>query len=507
MLAAGARYLLGWTVGVSAARLGAVVSLAAFASLHAMYFVNVKILPFDDIQSPRSVALDAAVLTIALLLAAAAVRSRRLRRARDRWSKPLSAFGLAVLVTSLGALAWYWPRDTRGPAARGDGPNLILLILDSARRDHLGLHGYSRPTSASLDAAAASARVFDAAFATSSWTVPSVRFLLRSGLPGRPTLIDELAARGYVTACFSDNPNLSPRAPLLGGFNRVARSVGPWRVLFAGTVVGDAVERLDPGDDRRLVDRALRWASQTPGPFLLYVHLMDAHAPFRHGPIDGKQRGGRHIAFPAASQGLTADEVEDVIARYDAGIQSADREAGRLLEAASGWGRPYVAIVTADHGESLGESGRWFHGGSLAPELLAVPLLVTGEGVRPGRVHEPVGHTAITTTLLAVANATPPGRLADDLRSAVGGGEVTGGLPPNLAYRVADGYKVIVRSSDGRRRLFNLRTDPEELDDIASRFPERAEILSRDLDPMDPVSAPHPDILERLRSLGYTDAR
>lgn len=84
MLAAGARYLLGWTVGVSAARLGAVVSLAAFASLHAMYFVNVKILPFDDIQSPRSVALDAAVLTIALLLAAAAVRSRRLRRARDR---------------------------------------------------------------------------------------------------------------------------------------------------------------------------------------------------------------------------------------------------------------------------------------------------------------------------------------------------------------------------------------------------------------------------------------
>ena len=507
-VSATARYVLGRLLGVNAARLGSVTSLAAFASRHGIYFVNVKVLPLDDMRSPRSVALDAAVVALALFLGAAAVHSKRMRRARDRWSHSLAAFGLAVLLGSLGALTWFWPRDAPGPVSRGDGPNLVLVIVDSARRDHLGLHGYSRPTSPSLDAVAPSARVFDAAFSTSSWTVPSVRFLLRSGLPSAsPTLVDELAAKGYVTACFSDNPNLSPTAPLLAGFNHVGRSVGRWRVLFAGTVLGDAVERLDPGDDRRLVDRALGWAAQTPGPFLLYVHLMDAHAPFRHAPIDGKQRGGRHIVFPASTQGLTPDEVEDVIARYDAGIQSADRGAGRLLEAASAWGRPYLAIVTADHGESLGESGRWFHGGSLAPELLAVPLVVTGAGVRAGRVGGPVGHTAVTSTLLAAARGIPPGVLVDDLRSASGGGEVTGSLPPNLAYRIAEGYKVILRRSDGYRRLFDLKADPAERHDISGQFPERAEILSVGLDPMSPVSAPHPDLHERLRSLGYVDAR
>ena len=61
----------------------------------------------------------------------------------------------------------------------------------------------------------------------------------------------------------------------------------------------------------------------------------------------------------------------------------------------NGRGRPFVAVITADHGESLGESTRWFHGQTLAPELLAVPLVVLGEGVVPGRVTGPIANTAI----------------------------------------------------------------------------------------------------------------
>jgi arylsulfatase A-like enzyme len=75
---------------------------------------------------------------------------------------------------------------------------------------------------------------------------------------------------------------------------------------------------------------------------------------------------------------MTPEEAEDVVARYEAGVRSADAVAGRLVTALTSRGRPTLAAVTSDHGESLGESGRWFHGGTLAPELLAVPFLLAG---------------------------------------------------------------------------------------------------------------------------------
>src|SRR6185436_18636380 len=103
-------------------------------------------------------------------------------------------------------------------------------------------------------------------------------------------------------------------------------------------------------------------------------------------------------------------------------------------------------------------------------------------GVSAGRVGGPVGHAAIPETLLRAAGGPGTGDATVDLRTSPGGGTVSGGLPPSLAYRVLDGYKLVLSRTDGRPRLFDLRADPAEREDLAARYPQRVATLARGLD-------------------------
>ncbi len=158
--------------------------------------------------------------------------------------------------------------------------------------------------------------------------------------------------------------------------------------------------------------------------------------------------------------------------------------------------------MTSDHGESLGEEGRWFHGRTLSPELLDVPLIVVGEGVVPGRTPSAVGHDAIRTTLLAAAGATTGD--AADLRRGTGLGVVEGGLPPYLAYRISGRFEVIVDRRTGAHQLFQL-DDRRRAHDLASVHPELATVLAQGLMPGGAPDGPPPELRERLRAIGYVD--
>jgi hypothetical protein len=202
---------------------------------------------------------------------------------------------------------------------------------------------------------------------------------------------------------------------------------------------------------------------------------------------------------------MTPDEARDIEARYDGGVLSADSQVGRIIDAAATWGRPFVAAITSDHGESLGEHGRWFHGQSLAPELLSIPLVIVGQDVAPGLVETPVGHREIMPTLLAAARTACPECGGTDLRREAGIGIVEGGLPPLLVYRIEGPYKAVLDLQSGRRRVFDRRSDPEERRDLATEFPALAERLTHGLarPPYQPPP-PMPEAIERLRSLGYS---
>jgi hypothetical protein len=504
------RWALGFRLGPGAARAGALSAVGAFGSLYLLYFVNVEVLPGEPYYSARSIAADFGVLAAVLTAAFWVSHSPGAQQARERWGRPLVFWGFALLLASASVLVSRWPGGQPTVPRQGIGPDLLLVVLDSARRDRLGLYGCPRPISPAIDSLAARARIYDAAYAASSWTVPSVSEILGLGLVERTqkeTLAEQLAGRGYVTACFTDNPHMRRESSLMRGFDRVERSVGEWRGVLQNTIVSEVVERLAPGDDQHLADRALSWARRQKGPFFLYVHLMDSHTPYRRPPIDGKPRKGRHIEFPRSDMDMSAEETEDVVARYEGGVRSADAVAGRLVTALTSRERPTLAVVTADHGESLGEAGRWFHGGTLAPELLAIPLLVLGNGVSPGRIATPEGHEAIRPTLLAAAGIPCQECSGPDLRAAVGDGIIEGALPPHLIYRLTKRFKVVIDDRDQSRRLFDLKRDPQESEDIARQMPEIAESLAVGLalNAGERERTPIPaDLRERLNSLGYT---
>jgi uncharacterized sulfatase len=271
-----------------------------------------------------------------------------------------------------------------------------------------------------------------------------------------------------------------------------------------GTALGETLERLVPGGDERLASKAIAWMEGQGGPFFLYVHFMDSHTPYRFPPLDGKHRSGRRIEFPRTGMVLTADEAASIRARYDGGVYSADAQAGRLLAAVEARRRPFLAVITSDHGESLGEDGRWFHGGSLAPELLAIPLVLLGQHVEPGRVTSPVGHAAIPPTLLAAASVPCNRCGVADLRRDVAPRLVEGTLPPRLAYRSDGRYKVVVDFQTGRRFLYDRLSDPGEHHDIAGLAPALADSLASGLPASQAAPALPPGARERLRALGYT---
>lgn len=501
------RWGLGLALPSATARLGALAVIGGFGTLELLYFVNVRVLPGHHYLSWESLTLDALAALPMIAAALWASWSLHARRVRLRREGALLATAALMLLSALAVLAWRWPETAPRPRSAADGPNLLLVAMDSVRRDHVGLYGYGRPTSPSLDRWSQRGRVFETAYAASSWTVPSVREMLGVGSDepgaGGQSLVGQLNRRGYVTACFTDNPHLAAGAPPTRGFDHVARSVGTWRWAFHGSVVGEVLDRLAPGSDEGLVDRALVWADRTPQPFFLYAHLMDSHTPYRFPRIDGGPPARRKIEFPVPGMTMSEPEAQDVIARYDGGILSADAQVERLLEAAAGWGRPFVAIVSADHGESLGEQKRWFHGTSLAPELLAVPLVVLGDGVVPGRVPGAVGHAAIRTTLLAAAGL-PAQPFAADLRTGRGEDAVEGSLPPDQAYRIAGRFKLVIDRRHGPQ-LFDLKRDPEERFDLARQRPEIATALSEGLAFGPSVLPTPPDVSDRLRAVGYLE--
>jgi arylsulfatase A-like enzyme len=510
LAAAITRVILSLKMGPSGARAGVLVVLAGFASLHLLYYVNVRLLPGEPYFSPKSLGADALLGAGVLLVVFAVTRSVHFQEVRGRFSATWVGVGPLLFVIATTVLVYTRPTGPSPILERaGTGPNIVLVVMDSSRRDHLSVYGYQRPTSPLMEAFGGHARVYERAYAASSWTVPSVTELLWSRLEGEGSAGDGLAARlvsrGYVTACFSDNPHLNPDSPLLKGFDVVEGSVGTWRHAFHGTVIGAVIERFLPGADRDLVDRALAWASSRSGPFFLYVHLMDSHAPYRQRPIDGKYRPGRRIQFPFSGLNIRPDEAEDLVARYDAGVRSADASAGRLLEAAPGWQRPFVAIVTADHGESLGEGGRWFHGGSLAPELLEVPLIVFGQGLEPGRFHVAVGHDSITKTILLTGGVSCPDCSGVDLRSEGGNNTAEGGLPPDLVYRIADGHKLVLNRKTNRASLFDLRRDPLEILDTAADLPDLVKSLTAGLGADASLPRGSSEARDRVKALGYVN--
>ncbi len=300
-------------------------------------------------------------------------------------------------------------------------PSVILVLIDTLRRDHLNLYGYSRPTSPGLSRLARESFVFDHCYAASSWTKPSTVSLLTGLYPARhgahdqnspaapelTFLAEHLTEQGYACWGVSGNPNASPTFGMDQGFERFHFSQ-------------NEVAREYP-DITELLEPARAWLQEDrERPLFLYLHVMNVHGPY----LSPEGYFERFLEPPREDFEFRCDLWMDIMqrrkvhrraefaeghrnelrARYDAAIAYTDEVLETFFEElrVSGLLDASYLIVTSDHGEELFDHQGFGHGFTLYDEVLRVPLLVRPPGGTQGeqRIDARVGLVDVPSTLL-----------------------------------------------------------------------------------------------------------
>ncbi len=301
-------------------------------------------------------------------------------------------------------------------------PDVLLVSIDTLRADHLGSYGAERDTSPFLDSLAERGVRFTDAWAPSPWTLPSHATMLSGLSPDRhgaieddlaippdvPLLAETFARDGYATMGVVSALFVSRRYGFDRGFDHF-EDFGLTSKQASGRGEIDAEE---------VFGHALHWAHQQPAgtPLFAFVHLYDVHytydapAPYdtrfdRAAEIgDAVYRNYRHYQ----QHPLPPDQLAHQIAQYDEEIAYVDAQLESLVERWTRSGRELVVVVTADHGEELGERGSWGHGHTLYPEQLHVPWIVAGPGIGSGVVDERVGLEDVAPTIAGVIGLSHP---------------------------------------------------------------------------------------------------
>jgi arylsulfatase A-like enzyme len=397
------------------------------------------------------------------------------------------------------------------------------------------VYGYSRGASPRIDAFAASAVVFDRAYAQSPSTKPSMASLFTSVLPSQHgaifnehalaqrfvTLAEVFEAAGYETAGFTENPMVSAEFDFDQGFGSYA--VYPAR---------HGNSRIAADDFDQAVHDWLGKNAQRE--FLLYVHYVDPHSPYWPPPA----YRGRFAKTPGpAGKGLnvnsaSAGDVDEAIAKYDEEISYIDDRFGGLLDRLQELGITDQTIVVflSDHGEEFGEHGHFHHSHSVYAELIDIPMIMSANHrMRAGPRNEPVQHIDLLPTLLDLTGIATAGTdltegletggqsLADSNRSNLAAREIVSehlrkGWGKPMRSVVSGEFKLIEHLNSGLLQLFELETDRgDRVDQLENAPPEvrdrLASVLGRFHETGSVTAAPeveiNAEVESQLRQLGY----
>jgi tetratricopeptide (TPR) repeat protein len=413
--------------------------------------------------------------------------------------------GLVSVGTALSAVGgWRYARAS----APVSGP-IVLLSVDALRADHLPVYGNPATRTPAIDALARDGVVFERAYSHVPQTLPAHASLLTGRLPSETGVRDNagfavkrderllaemLADRGYATAGVVSSYSLRPSTGIAQGF-----------AFFDGKMpdsnAGEAGSGLSR-DGAQSIAIAEAWLDKagTERAFL-FVHLHEPHAP--HAPPV------RFEAFDAYDGEIAyVDELLGSFIKYLRAHQLYDQS---------------TIILTADHGEGLGDHGESGHGVLAYEEALRIPLIIkpaAGEGAGR-RVNAVVQHIDIVPTILDLAKAPLHDRLSGrSLKSLMEGAS---DFPARVVYSESFfnayrfGWSRVRSVTDGRYRLvraeqdelYDLATDPGEERNIATERPAELNRLREVLDQIvaeDHVAEPSPepaDVAEKLAALGY----
>jgi arylsulfatase A-like enzyme/Flp pilus assembly protein TadD len=394
--------------------------------------------------------------------------------------------------------------------AAGPRPNVLLITIDTLRPDRLGCYGSPFLQTPTIDGLAASGVLFSRAFAHAPLTLPSHTDILLGTTPLQhgvhdngnfkvpedlPTLATFLKQNGYTTGAFIGAFPLDSRFGLDRGFDVYDESYGSGTALDFKFAERKA---------QAVVASALAWLDGRAGPWFVWVHCFDPHQPYeppepflshyKTDPYDGE------VAYVDAS-----------LAKLFAFLKDSG-QAGRT-----------VVVLTGDHGQSLGEHGETTHGYFAYNSTLWVPLIISGPGIKPGRVAENVCHIDIFPTVCDLVGLERPAFLQGRSLVPAMSGKDLASLDSRPIYFESlyayyrRGWAPLRGFIEGPKKfidspipeIYDLKTDFGEVHNLAGKdvSREKAELAAlmksesgREAAPRAALSA---EAREKLQSLGY----
>lgn len=427
-------------------------------------------------------------------------------------------------------------------------PDIILISLDTLRVDRLGCYGEHEGLTPNIDRLARESRRFENALAHASDTRLSFSSILSGYYPHETrtletrvlqdqitTLPEILRDEGYSTMAVVSNYVLRAGEGFEQGFDIYddtmdeAEAVRGWPERTGTRTTSRAIELLQSHEDSEGL------------PLFLWVHYQDPHGPYTPPPsylegLDAEPEGqalkmnatvSGYGGIPSYQALEQVSGYESYVARYEAEIRYLDACLGELFKELDrlGYWDTGVVVLTADHGEALGEGGYYFcHGETLHGSQTRVPLVIRDPDHRPGVSSEYVQHVDLVPTLLETAGVAVPSTMRG---SSVWGErdepEIFAALKSKVApdqevYSLVKGeFKLLHFPLTKRYELYDLRTDPIELNDLVHDTTYRARlrelredmlrILGEDRVVLDEVPAARElsqEERERLRALGYS---
>ena len=424
-----------------------------------------------------------------------------------------------------------------GPSAKKT--NIILMTLDTTRADHLGCYGYHRNTSPNLDELSQRSIIYTNAIAPASWTLPSHASLFTGKFTtSHGVQYDPQGSLKLTNAIRGPKGRQVPRARGLAqdettlaqilrqtGYKTGAVVGGPWLKKVFGFQKG-----FDFYDDRQISsvngrlaiqinDAAISWLKEINSKnFFLFLNYFDPH-----GPYCPPAPYGFKFLPPGISPNDKTRSTEKMLALYDAEILYMDHYIGQLiqfLKAKKAFDNTWF-IITADHGELLGEHGKLGHGHYLFQQEIHVPLFMKypGSEVPPSKTNSPVQLTDLLPLICERLELSPPTN-------------IQGNAPPQINHPLlAEAYPLQILTKDGHWRayfennfkylwnsrgnhlLYNLKNDPRELKNLIAQKPSIAADMLQKLNkylaslPQPGLAAPAQQLDEQtkkaLKSLGY----
>ena len=395
-------------------------------------------------------------------------------------------------------------------------PNIVLIAIDTLRRDHLGCYGYNRPVSPNIDRFAKQGVLFERCYSPASWTLPSFTSMFtgllpsahgvtqasRKLLPTVPTVADQLKKKGYYCTAIVSNPCAAGKYGLSKGFDvyddysiHLGAELGMFAVnsnqylgIVNNVVTGDSVTQ------QAILQ--LTQAEKTGKPFFMFVLYFDPHDsyippapmdkkfdPKYKGKMDGKKIPPMRLSPPPDK------DLQHLIARYDGEILYTDMQVAKLLKKIDGVSKPdnTIVIIVSDHGEAFAEHKKLLHGNSAYREEVCVPMIWRWSGVLPQgrRAQSLVLNMDIAKTLaeligfdefdLVQGESLWPDLLGKDVtkeRAILSQKAFDGNVPKRHLALTRGNYSLHIQfkkepfAEDSKRTMYDIVRDPWETTDI-----------------------------------------